>query len=306
MSAHGSAIHFVLGTGRCGSTVAHELLCQHPDVAFLSNMEDRLPLGATSGRINRSLYGFLPPSATRKGRIRFAPSEGYRAISRDVSPVLVEPFRDLLPGDVTPWLSERFAHFFHEHARSQGRPVFLHKFTGWPRARFIQTVLPESRFVHVVRDGRAVANSWLQMTWWRGHLGPPSWHFGPLSPARQATWENSGRSLLILAGLAWDLLIEAAEEARDALKPGTWLDIRYEDLVAAPDTTLGRVRDFLGLPANSRFAERLSRQALTTNRTDAFRRDLTPGQVAALEEVLGQRLVRWGYKVAGVDSVEQE
>ncbi len=306
MSGDGSAIHFVLGTGRCGSTVAHEMLCRHPDVAFLSNLEDRLPLGAASARINRLLYGVLPASATRKGRIRFAPSEGYSAISRDVSPVLVEPFRDLLPGDVTPWLADRFTRFFHERARSQGRRVFIHKFTGWPRARFIQTVLPESRFVHVVRDGRAVANSWLQMAWWRGHLGPPSWHFGPLSADRQETWEHSGRSLIVLAGLAWDILIEAAEEARDALRPGSWLDIRYEDLVAAPDTTLDRVRDFLGLPGDSRFAECLARQTMATNRTDAFRRDLNPAQVAALEDVLRERLMRWGYKVAGVNSVELE
>ncbi|MEY2426226.1 MAG: hypothetical protein QOI61_1798, partial [Actinomycetota bacterium] len=37
---------FVLGTGRCGSTLVHELLARHHDVGFLSNIEDRLPLPA--------------------------------------------------------------------------------------------------------------------------------------------------------------------------------------------------------------------------------------------------------------------
>jgi nucleoside-diphosphate-sugar epimerase len=33
---------FVLGTGRCGSTLIHELLARHEGVGFLSNLDDRL------------------------------------------------------------------------------------------------------------------------------------------------------------------------------------------------------------------------------------------------------------------------
>ena len=65
--------------------------------------------------------------------------------------------------------------------------------TGWPRAGFLHAVFPDARYVNVIRDGRAVANSWLQMDWWLGYRGPEHWHFGPLSDEHREVWERSGR-----------------------------------------------------------------------------------------------------------------
>ncbi len=48
-----SEFAFVLGTGRCGSTLVHEVIARHPDVGFVSNIEDRLPLPAWTGRVEQ-------------------------------------------------------------------------------------------------------------------------------------------------------------------------------------------------------------------------------------------------------------
>ena len=210
----GSQFVFVLGTGRCGSTLVEEVLCRHASVGFVSNLEDRFNLPVTAGRWNGSLYRRLPAAVTQKSRVRYAPSEAYRALSRNVSPLLASPLRDLVAGDVTPWLGTRFQEFFTERARAQHTDTFLHKFTGWPRAGFIRGVFPSARFIHVVRDGRAVANSWLQMPWWLGFEGPDHWQWGPLPEALAAEWDASGRSFVVLAGLLWKMLIEAFDSAR--------------------------------------------------------------------------------------------
>ena len=75
---------FVLGTGRCGSTLVEEVLCRHPSVGFVSNLEDRFNLPLTAGRWNGSLYRRLPAAVTQKSRVRYAPSEAYRMLSREV------------------------------------------------------------------------------------------------------------------------------------------------------------------------------------------------------------------------------
>ncbi|MDP9298431.1 MAG: sulfotransferase, partial [Actinomycetota bacterium] len=198
-----SEFAFVLGTGRCGSTLVHELVARHPDVGFLSNLEDRVPLPAAAGRWNNELYRRVPEPLTRKGRLRFAPSEGYRALERVGSPALTAPVRDLLAEDVTPWLDARLHRFFEDRAHAQHKPLFLHKFTGWPRSGLLGRVFPEAKFVHVLRDGRAVANSFLQMPWWRGYAGPSGWGWGPLPATYAAEWESSGRSFAVLAGIQW-------------------------------------------------------------------------------------------------------
>lgn len=289
------AYAFVLGTGRCGSTLVHEVLARHPDVAFLSNVEDRLPVPAGLGRWNGALYRSLPASFTRKGRVRFAPSEGYRALDREVSPVLSAPDRDLLASDATPWLAGRTERFFGRRAEAQARPLFLHKLTGWPRAGFLDAVFPGARFIHVVRDGRAVANSFLQMPWWRGYEGPEGWGWGPLPEDDRETWESSGRSFPLLAALEWKLLIEAFEAAADALAPGRWSSVRYEDFVREPRETTAQMLSFLGLEWTPAFERGFGRHRFEGGRMDAFRRDLAAADVAAMESVLGTTLERFGY-----------
>ena len=285
---------FVLGTGRCGSTLLHELLARHPDVGFVTNVDDRLS-GGPAGRWQAGLYRRLPAAATQKGRLRFAPSEAYRALDREVSPIISEAVRDLDASDATPWLAERFRRFFEERAAAQGAPLFLHKFTGWPRARFIDRVLPATRFVHVVRDGRAVAASWLQTDWWRGHLGPTGWHFGPLPPDYEKEWEASGRSFVLLAGLAWKLLLDAFDEARRSIADGQWLEVRYEDLLAHPRARTAEVLDFLGLSWTDAFASGFAAFRFEQSRAGAWRDALGPDAAAELDASLADHLARRGY-----------
>jgi omega-hydroxy-beta-dihydromenaquinone-9 sulfotransferase len=286
---------FVLGTGRCGSTLVEEVLCRHPGVGFVSNLDDRCNLPAAAGRWNGAVYRRLPAAATQKSRLRYAPSEGYRVLSREVSPMLAAPLHDLTAADVTPWLEGRFSTFFHERARAQRTEVFLHKFTGWPRSGFIKGVLPSARFIHVVRDGRAVANSWLQMPWWRGFEGPDHWQWGPLPADLEAEWEASGRSFVVLAGLLWQLLIDSFDSARAAIASSDWLEVRSEDVAAKPRQSFVTMLDFCGLSWDAEFERGFERHSFTASGSDAFRRDLDPSDVERLSRILASRLAARGY-----------
>jgi hypothetical protein len=237
----------------------------------------------------------MPPSFTRKGRARFAPSEAYRVLSREVSPLLADSDRDLVRADASPWLRRRLDEFFGSRAESQGYPHFLHKFTGWPRSGLIDAVFPETRYVTVVRDGRAVANSWLQMPWWRGNLGPSGWHFGPLPEKLQRIWEDSDRSYVVLAGLGWMLLSEAYDSASALLAPQRQCSIRYEDIVADPAAAFRQLLDHLQLPWTAQFAHRLDGYRFDAGRLTAYRQDLGSAAVAELEAAIGPALQRHGY-----------
>lgn len=290
-----SEFAFVLGTGRCGSTMLHEIVARHPDVGFVSNVEDRFPVPAWAGRWNNDLYRRVPERFTRKGRLRYAPSEGYRLLDRKVSPAFSTPSRDLLAEDVTPWLNARTLRFFEERARIQDKPLFLHKFTGWPRSGFLQRILPDARFVNVIRDGRAVANSFLQMPWWKGYLGPDGWGWGPLPEEYERIWEESGRSFAVLAGLEWRILIEAFEAARAQVPEGQWLDVRYEDFVAEPRETMGHVLEFLGLGWTPAFESGFRMYRFDPSRQEAYRTDLGIHDVALLDAALCPLLRRYAY-----------
>jgi hypothetical protein len=263
----------------------------------MSNLEDRSRLGSLVQRWNNPLYRLAPTALTRKGRLRFAPTEGYRALDREVSPILSRPWRDLTAIDVTPWLAVRTRQFFERKAQLQGRPVFLHKFTGWPRAGLLGFIFPDAKFIHVVRDGRAVANSWLQMDWWEGFNGPDHWQWGPLPDRYQAEWQASGFSFPVLAAILWKLLIDAHDAAAARLPATRWLDVRYEDVIANPAHAFATMLQFAGLPASPLFDRELRRVPFDAGRVGAFTGDLGPETAAALSRSLAAHLVARGYEV---------
>jgi Sulfotransferase family len=290
---------FVLGTGRCGSSLVHEVLARDPDIGFVSNLDDRLaPLGL-EGRWNNAIYRHVPEWLTRKGRIRFAPSEGYRILAREVSPLVCAPARDLVAADASPWLADRFRSFFQERARRQRTAVFSHKFTGWPRAGFIDAVFPEARFVHVIRDGRAVAASMVQMPWWRGFEGPDAWGWGPLPTAYRKEWEVSGRSYVVLAAVQWKMLMDAFERAREGIPQERWLDVRYEDFLEDPQGTVETIVAFLARPMSDVLRRAVGVQRFDASRRNAFRHALSEADVSALNTVLAEHLERYGYLSSG-------
>jgi hypothetical protein len=230
--------------------------------------------------------------------LRFAPSEGYRILGRQVSPAIVAPCHDLLAADATPWLAGRLGGFFERHAEAQGRPLFLHKFTGWPRAGLLDATLPEPRFVHVVRDGRAVANSLVQMPWWDGFRGPSAWSWGPLPSRYEVEWEASDRSFPVLAGLEWKILIDAFESARQTIPQERWLEVRYEDVIADPRSRIEDILRFLELAWNDDFERSFAGYTFGHDRADAYRREIDPRDIQALDASLGEHLERSGYAVS--------
>lgn len=297
----------VVGTGRCGSTLVQELLARHPAVGFVSGFDDKLPRLNLTGRFNGPLYRRSAPRPAgmtslghsqrliERGRLRVAPSEAYQLLDRHVLAGYSRPCRDLVADDLTPYVAGRLRDFFDRRIARQRAPLLLQHVTGWPRTGLLRAAYPELPVVNVVRDGRAVANSWLQMGWWDGWRGPDGWFLGSLPDDLRAEWEESGRSFPVLAALGWRMLMDAFANARAAHPGGQWLDVRYEDLLAQPRAEVGRMLDFLGLDWSPAFERGFGRYRFHTGRGAAYRDELSPPQLTAVERVLEKPLAQWGY-----------
>jgi Sulfotransferase family len=152
--------------------------------------------------------------------------------------------------------------------------------------RFVPTfnrVLPGARFVHVVRDGRAVAASVIPLDW------------GPNTASEAARH--------------WALQVAAGLAAAEALGPDLVHTVRFEDLVLEPERTLKSVCEFAGLEYDDRMVERreydlpaytagqheLVRRRPDPRRVDAWRGVLSPAQVRAFERLTGELLDLLGY-----------
>ena len=149
----------------------------------------------------------------------------------------------------------------------------------------LHRTFPDARFVHLVRDGRAVAASVLPLDW------------GPNSATE--------------SGLYWATQIAAGFALESALGPDVVRTVRYEDLVLDPAGTLPALCDFLGLPyrddmladrdyrvgAYETEQQRLVAAPPDPSRTEAWRDALAPRQIRDFERVTGELLEYLGYPV---------
>ena len=289
---------FIVGAGRSGSTAFHHAFARHPDVSWVSKILDVAPRAEFANQaVLRALD--LPVIGSAINRLviepgRLKPSEAYPFWERH-APGFSEPFRDLVAADLTERTRAQLVDAV-ERLVVPGRPVPLIKITGWPRMRYLHAAFPEARFVHVVRDGRAVVNSILQVDFWDGWRGTKGWRGLELTDEQAKRWDASGQSFVTLAAMELSDMLDAMVEARAEIPSELFHELRYEDLCADPGTTFDAVLDFCDLEQSPRFSRVVDEFGFRTT-NDKWRRDLTPPQQRLLEEELEPHLRRWGYEL---------
>lgn len=280
----------VVSAGRSGSTIFFDVLAHHPRAAWLSRACDWFPDRPALNRLVLRARD-LPWIGSVVHRLAY-PRELF-GFWRHHARGFNMPCRDLRAGDLTADQRRHLRKVLSD-LRTPRRRRLLLKVTGWPRVGYLAALFPEARFIHILRDGRAVANSFLQQPWWGGWGGPWNWRYGELDAESRRLWERHDRSFVALAGIQWNLLMDAFDEARKAVPADRFLDIRYEDLCSRPMETFRNCLEFGALEEDPRFEERV-RANRWSSANERWREDLTSSQQATLEAVVRERLERHGY-----------
>jgi Sulfotransferase family len=203
---------FFVGSGRSGTTLIRAMFDSHPDMAVPdeSNFIPRFgrvrqryekPWGFASAVFLRDLF--------RQGWFRQS------GISQEAA---WDAFDSRPPADLASGIREVFALY----ARLHGKSRYADKTPNYVlHVPLLAGLFPEARFVHLIRDGREVAMSLLDVG------------FGPRT-MREAALQWRER---VAHGLAY---------GRE-LGPSRCRQVRYEDLLEDPAGTVASLCDFVGL-----------------------------------------------------------
>lgn len=119
-------------------------------------------------------------------------------------------------------------------AGSRGKPLAGEKTPDYVRSLpLLASLFPWARTIHIIRDGRDVALSTMQ--WARRDKGP----------GRYRLWREEP---VAVCALWWRYQVNAGRRDGPELAGGRYREVRYEDLVAAPEEKLRELAAFLGLP----------------------------------------------------------
>ncbi len=290
---------FVIGTGRSGLSPLMDLISYHPAFAWPSQYHQRWPGVPRIATLSRVVE--LPALDSRLKFARGVPkhAETYR-LWNACFPGFAEPFRDLVASDVTPYARTLFRRAVADIVRYQRKDRFIAEYSGWSRIGFLKEIFPDARFVHIVRDGRAVAHSYTNVEWWNGWQGVYRWRLGVPEPDLLAKLERYGNSFLALAAVYWKILVRNIMNAAAQLPAGDALLVRYEDLVADPEKEARRCVEFAGLEAEPRFIRHLRTVKIVDAnrhrmRIPPWREALDASQLAMFEDLAGEELAEFGY-----------
>lgn len=277
-SASGFPFPFIVARGRSGTTLLRAMLDAHPDfsippespfIAFLLSRRSVFEgdMGLNVGRFVEYLFQ----------------TKQFVDWQLDESTV-----RNILGLPISRTVPEAIRRLYAAYAMGLGKARYGDKTPSLiSKIRLIGEQLPEARFIHLLRDPRDNALSYLDVS------------FGP--------------DRLDEAVILWRRLVMACRHVGKALGPNRYLEIRYEDLVSHPEATLQKVCMFINLDFDPTMLDypQKSEQFLSRvggdkgphqnvkkspTRTRDWRQAMNPADIALVESIAGGLMTDLGYE----------
>jgi len=278
---------FIVGCPRSGTSLLRDLLCSHPNLTFPGESRFIPEFYRAYGnpasdeeawRLARRILSFR--QVATNWRITAEPAEfagcrSFGAVTRRLFEIWAASQGKPRWGDKTPYYVGEI-------------PLLLHLF-------------PDAQVVHIIRDGRDVAVSWLRT---------------PFSPGN-----------LYAAAGGWSENVRKGCRDGVLLPAGTYCEVRYENLLAEPEATMRNLCAFLDEPylpavltprraaslvagaasppsphARS-FRERTDpafHDTIVRNNSGGWKTALSPPQRTLFESVAGGLLGELGYPLEGL------
>lgn len=184
-------------------------------------------------------------------------------------------------GDALAAIYAKYAHMHNKPRWGDKSPVNTFD------SHHLMGAFPDAHFLHIVRDGRDVAQSWARVDW-----------------AGYEVDESARR---------WKVWVACGTRCAQ-LGPSQYLRVRYEDLVRAPEELLREICAFLGeewspamldyckhsLPlqqGRERFHHGID-QAPQVERCFAWQREMSAVDQSTFEKIAGRTLLEQGYSVS--------
>ena len=241
---------FLVGSPRSGTTLTVNLFGTHPDVANWSE----------GGRLWDPIH-YHDPEAEHHWTAEQATPGQIRRLHR-----WCEWYRQ----------SHGKARFVNKHPRNSMRIAYLRR------------AFPDARFIHVIRDGRAVVSSILAQIGRRerrqkrpmgGFAKPPGWRALMRDDLAEQT------------ALQWQAIVRHVREQGRTLGPA-YTEVRYEALCATPRPIYRELFRFAGLRNED---DALAGIPEKLEESESWRTRLAPEQLATIEKAAGELLRELGY-----------
>lgn len=296
----------MIGMPRSGTTIISEALSLHDDLGWFSNYLGKFPaipwLALLDRISNHPSFGWkLRGKKHQGGNLlsylrRFLPhtDEAYSIWERCCGEKFLLDY--LISQTASETEGECIKKYINIILRHQNKHRFFTKLTGPPRIEYLTSIFPQAVFLHVVRDPRAVASSLKNVSFWKeGEGGEKPWWKNGLTEEDIDDWEKSNRSSVSLAAVQWKRIVELTRGNSLNLSPERYFEIRYEDFVDNPHSTMTTIFQSLTLEDSAQAHAYISSIGEIRNMNYKFRHNLDANEISTIENITREVAGTAGY-----------
>lgn len=277
-------------------------------------------IGAARSGTNmlRDLLSELEPFSTWPcDEINYVWRHGNRAFETD------EFTREMADEKTVGFIRQQFAKFAKKHP---GKMVVEKTCANTLRCEFVHAVIPNAKFIHIIRDGRDVAAS-ASIRWNAGldigylykkaiyvplsdipyyafkYLGTHVYRvtakknrlstWGPKFEGMQETFKNN--DLAVGCAIQWKACVSKAIQQLGELDQQNVMTVRYEDVTAEPAVWLKKICDFLGKDVDEKHIQNLTNN-VSTKSVGKWKKQLSEQQVQQIKATTGDLLNELDYE----------
>jgi len=294
---------FFIGVPRSGTTVLFEAFARHEQLGWPSNYSRKFPSIPQFGVIQRLTNNkFISLSGQKKqynpvlivNKLLPKPAEAYEFWNHYTEMDFAKQY--LIDQSSTPECRHRLTKAIKAILYWQGKTTFSAKLTGPSRIHFLKSIFPKARFVHVIRDGRAVVHSMLNSSAWssRNFLDQPWWK-GGLTDAELSEWYSSNKKPAILAAIQWKKIIEIAQHESMQCNDDRYLEVKYEQFIKAPYETVNQLYTWCDLPDSNKALDYLNKIKMLPDMNEKYKSGMTTEEIHLLTNIMEPQLSRLAY-----------
>ena len=264
---------FIVGTQRSGTTLLRLILNSHSTIAIPEEARFLTPL-LSRHNPRRVIHG---PALSRLVEYLRA-NEQFRLWNYDQEPFL----RDLINRDSIS-LADFVDGMFSSYAVSEGKSTWGDKSLFFGSIDLLHELFPRARFIHIIRDGRDVFDSWRKM-------------------------DPTKRHPTVMA-LDWRYKLRNIERSIDKLPASLAITLRYEDLIVSPEKVIQSLCKFLCIPfepgmlefhkTSSRYIgehhSKLIFSSIDASNATKWLKNLSTDEITLYELIAGSSLRRYSY-----------
>lgn len=272
---------FIVGIGRSGTTLLRLMFHSHPNISipyeshFITDYYQKL-----------DDYGDLNID------------DNLRKLLSDIfdEELLKQWDHEFTVDDLIPKIEQRelgsvFRAIYSDYTKAKGKDRWGDKSDYLDRMHIINELFPDAKFIHIIRDGRDVANSVLKLPW------------GPKDIIQAAEW--------------WHIHLVLGRRMGAMLGKSRYTEVTYENLVSDTEHELTRLCEFIGVDYSEEMLSYYKKHTRSIpdsrknqhynadsppkkDRVAAWKKEMSPTYISIFNHYASHSLNECGYEVPDI------